>query len=320
MREIGGYLELENYHGSHYHEGVLRLNCGRGCLAYLIELRNISTIWLPDFLCDSVKGLCEREGVEVKEYRIGQDFLPVYDFSLESQDYLYLVDYYAQLTQNDIEAAKNVTENLVVDEVQGFFNASVEGVDTLYTCRKWFGVPDGAYLRLKDNLRLDHAIIQDKSCERMRFVLGRYESAASDYLLDSQNNNALFSGEPAKLMSKITSNLLAAVDYSGVIERRTLNWSYLNEAFSDVNELRISQPTGPFMYPLYLRDIDVGNMKRELASQGVYIPTLWPNVLEGCSRDSWSYKYAASILPLPVDQRYDERDMRYLVERVSGYL
>ena len=37
MKEIGGYIEFESYHGTLFHEGALGLNCGRNCLAYLIE-------------------------------------------------------------------------------------------------------------------------------------------------------------------------------------------------------------------------------------------------------------------------------------------
>ncbi|WP_148042329.1 hypothetical protein [Paraeggerthella hongkongensis] len=46
--EIGGYLELEDFGGRPYHEGAIALDSARSCLAYLIELRGISCIALPD--------------------------------------------------------------------------------------------------------------------------------------------------------------------------------------------------------------------------------------------------------------------------------
>ena len=95
--EIGGYLELERYAGSLYHDDAVALNCCRGCLAYVAELRGFSRIWVPDFMCDCVPALFGREGVEVSNYRIGPDLLPVYDFSVGASDWMLLCDYYGQL-------------------------------------------------------------------------------------------------------------------------------------------------------------------------------------------------------------------------------
>lgn len=41
MTEIGGYIELDDFHGSMLHEKAKHLNCGRNALAYLIESRKI---------------------------------------------------------------------------------------------------------------------------------------------------------------------------------------------------------------------------------------------------------------------------------------
>ncbi len=41
MKEYGGYIEFENYHGNMLHEGAISLNCGRNALAYLCEAKKI---------------------------------------------------------------------------------------------------------------------------------------------------------------------------------------------------------------------------------------------------------------------------------------
>ena len=41
MKEYGGYIELDTYSLPMLHEGAKALNCGRNCLAYLIEARGI---------------------------------------------------------------------------------------------------------------------------------------------------------------------------------------------------------------------------------------------------------------------------------------
>ena len=58
--------------------------------------------------------------------------------------------------------------------------------------------------------------------------------------------------------------------------------------------------------------------EKKLQKEKIYIPTLWPNVLEECPEDSLEYHYAADILPIPVDQRYGIEDMKYLVEVIRN--
>ena len=60
MKEIGGYFELDRYRLPMLHEEALALNCGRNCLSYLIEARNIKKILLPYFMCNVVSDTCKK--------------------------------------------------------------------------------------------------------------------------------------------------------------------------------------------------------------------------------------------------------------------
>ena len=315
MREIGGYFELERFGSSSYHPSALSLNCGRGCLAYLVELRSISVVWIPDYLCDSVSALMRREGAEVKTYQVGEDFRPRYGFKVDRGEWLLLVDYFGQLNDRDIEKAREVSQGcLIVDESHGFFRRAWQDADTIYTCRKWFGVADGAYLYTKDGKKLCSELPVDESHERMNFVMGRFERTASEFFAESKANNALFAYEPAKRMSHITANLLSAVDYESVATRRRENWSRLAEALGDENLLVLDESEVPFMYPLLLEGVDAGEVRKRLAQMKVYIPKLWPNVEVESDPSSIAFRYARDIILLPVDQRYSADDMEYLLQ------
>jgi len=308
VKEIGGYLEFERFHGSLYHDDAIRLNCGRNCLAYLIELREIKSIWLPDFLCESVKNVCSKMEVEVHTYSIGTDLQPVYDFHIDENEYLYLVDYYGQLNEGDVKVAKIMSNRrLIIDESHGFFRKPWESADSLYTCRKFFGVSDGAFLYTADGRSLEREILQDESHNRMDFVLGRYERPAGEFFAESKDNNKRFENEALSSMSFLTENLLRAIDYKDVSLHRERNFEYLHERLGERNLLELQLIAGPFMYPLLVENS--GDVREALAKEGIYIPTLWPNVLKTCREGSTAFNYAKNILPLPVDQRYGEEDM-----------
>ena len=121
-----------------------------------------------------------------------------------------------------------------------------------------------------------------------------------------------------KRMSKLTKNLLHGIDYEFVKQRRTENFKYLHGRLGKINQLKLKIPSGAFAYPLMLEN--AGEIRKQLIKQKIYIPVLWPNVLDECAVASWEYKLASDVLPLPVDQRYDLDDMEYIAETMSALL
>lgn len=66
------------------------------------------------------------------------------------------------------------------------YDDPISGIDTLYTCRKYFGVPDGGYLYT--NRHSDIILEQDESYNRMEFLMGRFEKSANEFYNDYRNN------------------------------------------------------------------------------------------------------------------------------------
>jgi hypothetical protein len=188
----------------------------------------------------------------------------------------------------------------------------LSGVDTLYTCRKFFGVADGAFLYTDS--KLDEELPLDESFERMHFLLGRFDRTASEFYSENVANNDLFETEPIKKMSKLTDNLLHAIDYSFVKERRTENFRLYAEKLGKINQLKLREVEGAFAYPLLVEN--GAEIRKKLQQQKIYIPTLWPNVVEEMQENSLEYGLAKDILPLPVDQRYGEEDMMEIINSI----
>lgn len=311
MKEIGGYIELDQHTGDIYHDRAVALNCGRAALEYLIQAKNIKKLYSPFFCCDSILQPCQRCGIEHEYYHIGSDFRPIFDRELDFGQWLYIVNYYGQLTNTELENYRKKYKRVIVDNAQAYFQMPLLGVDTIYTCRKFFGVSDGAFLYTDEKLS---GLEQDKSFERVHYILGRYERTASEFYAESAQNNESFQLEPLKRMSKLTDNLLRCIDYSKVKQCRTENFSYLHTQLNERNKLKLAIPDGAFMYPLY---VDNGSQVRKaLQSKKIYVPMLWPDVIENCNPDSLEYQYAENILPLPIDQRYSVHDMDYLTKVV----
>lgn len=315
IKEIGGYIELDRYNLPMIHSKAIALNCGRNCLLYLIRTKNIKKILLPIFLCDSVKDICLREKIEVRYYNIGKDFLPQ-NISLMKDEWLYVVNYYGQITDHIIVNLYDKYRNIILDQVQAFFQMPINNIDTIYSCRKFFGVPDGAFLYTET--LIGEELLKDESYQRMNFLLGRFERNASDYYKEYVENNRLFESEPIKYMSELTKNLLHGIDYDLVRNRRTENYLYLYKNLKNINLLKLQKVTGAFMYPLYIKRGEY--IRKQLLLKKIYIPTLWPEVIRNCQKDSLEYDMAQNILPLPCDQRYGREEMDYIIKSIIEIL
>lgn len=307
MREVGGYIELDSYHGRMLYDDGIKLNCGRKALEYIIKAKKIKKIMMPKFMCDSCDKVFRDNNVEVRYYSIGIDFKPII-VKRDEQEWLYLVNFYGQLTENDI---KSYGARIICDNAQAYFEKPIKGLDTLYTCRKFFGVADGAVLYTDKKISV---IPQDESYDRMKFLLGRYERTGSEFYQEYVNNNNYFENQEIKRMSKLTENLLHGIDYEFVKRRRTENFTYLNKKLSPINKLTLLIPEGAFMYPLY---IDEGaEIRKKLQEKKIYVPILWPSVLSLCNDIDLEYDMAKNILPLPVDQRYTVGDMKIIIQKI----
>lgn len=307
--EIGGYIEFEHYNRPMLHENAIKLNCGRNALAYLIEAKAIKRIVMPLFMCDSCDAVFKRYNVQVRYYSIGLDFKPK-GIQLEENEWLYVVNFYGQLSNEYLGSLKDKFSRLIVDNAQAYFQMPIHGVDTLYTCRKFFGVADGAILYT--NKQIERELSIDESFERMGFLLGRFERSASEFYSDYVKNNHIFNEEPIKIMSKLTENLLRGIDYEEVKQKRSKNFAYLHEKLKTVNKLQLACPEGAFMYPLYIEN--GAEIRKRLQEKKIFVPTLWPAVLKRCNEDQLEYDMAKDILPLSVDQRYTQIELEQIIK------
>lgn len=157
--------------------------------------------------------------------------------------WLYVINFYGQLREGEIKALKDKYDRVIVDNAQAYFSQPQPHIDTLYTCRKFFGVPDGAVLYTDVQIK-NEEFVQDESYERMQFLLGRYECGAHKFYSNFLQNENHFINEPIKKMSVLTRNLLRVLDYKKIFQKRTKNFMILNHELSKLNGLKLRNPQG----------------------------------------------------------------------------
>ena len=310
MNAIGGYFELELKSGEHYHKGALYLNSARNCFEYVLRSRNYAKVYIPYYTCEVLLEPVQKADIHYEFYSINEKLEPV-DLPLLAGNEAFLYTNYFGLKQQCVERlAQHYGSQLIVDNAQAFYANPLKGIDTFYSARKFFGVPDGAYLYTDKLLQQEYE--QDYSYERMAHLLKRIDCGAEAGYSDFRKNDDALCHQAIKKMSKLTAAILSNIDHAEARKQRSENFQMLDRALGHTNHLHfvLNDDCVPMVYP-YLTNED--ELKQKLIENKIFVATYWPNVMDWCKEKTWEYQLAHRTCFLPVDQRYGNEDMNKIL-------
>jgi len=315
-KPLGGYIELQLPDGVEYYPNLIKLNTARNCLEYIIRIKGYTLIYIPYYTCDVILDTVKNLGIAYQFYHVDVQLDPVFDFSIGPNECFLYTNYFG-LKENTVKALKEKIGNLIVDNAQAFFSFALPGVDTFYSCRKFFGVPDGAYLQLNSQDRL--TLASDVSVSRFSHLIKRIDLGAEGGYSDFIANNVDLEDNEIKNMSALSQRMMKSIDYAACQEARNDNFNHLHRSLSSYNELTIdpNSVNGPMAYPLL---VPHHGLKTRLIAEKIFVPTYWPNVFDWVSSDSDEFYLAEHLLALPIDHRYDRDDMNRIVDILKELL
>lgn len=311
MEPIGGYFSLELPKHEEYHKNAIRLNTGRNCLEYILRCRKYNKVYIPYYTCDVVLEPFQKLDITYEFYHINIHLEISKDIRLKEDEALLYTNYYG-LKQRYVEhLAEQYGQQLIVDNTQAFYDKPANGIDTFYTCRKFFGVPDGAYLYT--DKQLDIELEEDESYERCTSLLKRIDLGPEAGYGNFREISKSLVGQPIKKMSKLTHRMMQGIDYTEVALQRKTNYIQLQKTLNNSNclNLTLEDDAVPMVYP-YM--ISAQNLREQLIANKIFIAHYWPNVLEWCGKSDWEYGLAENLVCLPIDQRYGDKEMNRIIE------
>lgn len=310
VKTIGGYFQLTLAQGKEYYPDLIKLNTSRNALEYILIIKGYTKIYLPYFTCEVLLEPLTRLNIPYRFYNINKALEPIVDFEIGPTECLLYTNYFG-LKQDTVKRLKETVKNLIIDNAQAFFSKPLPGTDTFYSCRKFFGVPDGAYLQINTDDRL--ILEKDRSANRLGHLTRSIDYGIEYSYRDFIENEEELKDNDIKTMSSLTQTLLAGINYRESKNKRIENFKFLNDNLFLVNELAFVFPedVAAMVYPLLLSKKGV---KAKLIEKKIFVPTYWPNVLKWTTSRTLEYNLAKNVVYLPVDQRYDVNDMAYMVD------
>lgn len=321
MTGIGGYFELADRDEQHEFpiKGAL-LNTGRNALEYIIRsIPRVQLVYLPLFTCEVVLEPLKKLHIPYQFYHITNKFEIEEDIKLQEDEYLIANNYFGLKDAYIKNLADKYGTNLIVDNAQALFMPAIPNIKAFYSTRKYVGVADGGVavgVDEKPSFCLDYEDTSDHD----NHLLIRRERGAEAGFKEYQQNEGKLDNQPIRQMSASTRDILAHVDYEKIIARRKANYEYLHYALGEKNQLQL--PTldtfaCPMVYP-YVGRID-SSLRNHLIQNKVYVARYWPNVLNWSTPSMLEYELAERLLPLPIDQRYGEKNMDTIINKMNRY-
>lgn len=313
MKPIGGYFELELERGEHYHKSALKLNTARNCFEYVLRAKNYKKVYIPYYTCAVMLEPIERLNIEFEFYNIDEELNPLFSKSLQNQEALLYTNYFG-LKQKTVEMlASKYKNNLIVDNVQAFFEKPLKGIDTFYSARKFLGVSDGAYLYT--NSYLVEVFEEDKSYNRVSHLINRIECSAEEAYSEFVRNDNSLIGNPIRRMSKLTEAILKSINYQNIKLKRINNYDILEQHLKKLNLLKLNllDQSVPMVYPFISSD---KSLRKKLIANKIYVATYWKNVLNWTCHNQLEHNLVEQLIPLPIDQRYSRKDMLKIVAQI----
>jgi len=321
--EIGGYfgLELPDY-GNPFPDS-LKFQSSRAALRAVLEATAIKKIILPVYICESVAQAAIDSGVVVERYRLDDSLYPEYlPNPIPKESVLLYVNYFGLCGRNVERISKTAPKKqLIIDNSQALFSKPTDALATIYSIRKFIGVPDGGML-VSNGVSINIPEDEDTgSITRMRHILLRIAySACTGFPSYIESEKTLVNTKPLK-MSRLTKRLLSSIDLGAVKERRKENFKELSLHLDKFNKFKwdIDADVVPLCYPL-LVEKNVDELKEELIDKGIFIPTYWPDIKLKDTYDSLEYRLSNCCLFVPCDQRYTTSQMKELAIVISAGL
>ncbi|MCU7795560.1 MAG: hypothetical protein KZQ75_00375 [Candidatus Thiodiazotropha sp. (ex Myrtea spinifera)] len=313
---IGGYFELDlPYFDVTYLRTAYRYQSARAAFCAILRSQRPKKVWVPKYICNAMLLPLKQEGIEYGWYDLDEGLNIESNLNPKENEWILYVNYFGICDRNVKRILKLFPAcQIILDYSQAYFSPPIKEVlATVYSPRKFFGVPDGGLLFTDSSITLpdEH---DENSIGRMLHLLKRLseepEVGFSDY---QASETSLEICSPLK-MSKLTERLLMAIDYDHNRKKRNNNFLFLHEHLKDTNLFNLGnfEHQSPLCYP-YLSNNT--KLRENLLSKRIFLPTYWNDAVERLD-PNWGNMMVERLLPIPIDHRYGKFEMEHIVKLI----
>lgn len=316
---IGGYFSWEFPPMKEFtlHENAVFVNSCRHALEYVLKnIKYVSKIYIPYYTCDAVLEIIRKIGISYSFYIINEN-LEIGDFVvLKDNEYILYTNYFGIKDLYVKEIAEHYGSHVIIDNAQALYCPPIAEYQ-IYSPRKFMGIPDGG-LAITSIEKNNFMLPKSFSFDKCKHLLKRIELDPSEGYQNFKDVSRAISSEPLSQMSDISYCILHSVDFDVIKNVRIHNFERLHNALGSINMFsvpNINTFSCPMIYPFRTSNL---KLRERLINNQIFVATYWPNVLKWCiSEKQLEYILVNEIIPLPIDQRYNDKDMDRIINTIK---
>ena len=332
MKEIGSIFPLyDNCQGSGTHNNVMS---GRKLFSfcreaiYLIakkEMANGKKAMLPKYTCDTVITPFLELGYDYQFFPVCKDLtidIPKAKeiFSAHQPNLIVVHPYFGMdLTKQEQDMLEEMQKSgceIILDLTQCLFSTMRLPFIKYYvgSIRKWFAIPDGAFLETSDEMGIfdaenEEIVSLQTKAMKLRgeyFQTGDTNVKEESVRLSHEVESLMTRPITPHAMASTSKDILALEDADAQQKVRIENYKRLYEGLKDVKDIELIADisrltTAPLFFPF--RVVDISVMQKKLAKKAVYARLIWEK--------------EDRILTITVDQRYNLSDMDRVIAAIK---
>ncbi|MBK7382268.1 MAG: hypothetical protein IPI81_02875 [Flavobacteriales bacterium] len=212
----------------------------------LSELKPV-LVHVPYYTCNATLEPFKQLNVSTQFYALNEALEPISLPQLGSDEYFLWTNYFGLCGDLTERLKHHFGDRLIIDDTHDFFHGIHYAHWSFTSARKYFGVPDGAYLFAPYSIDLnaprftaismDHGMLRSMGFQQEAYAAyQRYEASL-----------------PCAIhrMSSVSEGLLRGVDMASTKARRRLNFEFLAESLGHFDSLKLTlaPKAVPFCYP-----------------------------------------------------------------------
>lgn len=318
-------------------------NTGRSAIeAFLHTCKNIKRVWVPSFICSSVIEAIARAGKEIIYYPIDRYLLPDIEFlsgcEVRNGDVIYVMHYFGIAIQQEfIDIMKSlrsrgilIFEDITMSLLSKKGNDFAFGDIVLGSIRKWYGIPDGAFIasmdRLpdikKENAAYDYTLYYFTAQIMKSLYLSDSKKYDKERFLSFSNKGieSLFSDYTIREMSEISYRVLGSINWEEISIKRHNNYDLLYALLKDIPKIKILGSCSDKIVPIgmFILTDDRDGLLKHLISKGIYCNVHWREN-EATEQFPDTLYLSRHCLTIPCDHRYGEDHMNYIQQVIKQF-
>jgi hypothetical protein len=273
---------------------------GRSSFDIIINFIKPKKIYLPYYACKDLLKVLKLNKIKYQYYSIDNSFKPKKKVILKRNEYVLLINYFG------IENIKTSKKNYIYDLSLSFFN-STNKLDLFFnSARKFIYTSCGSFLSLK---KFNKQIYSEKF-KNENIIPKNYKQ----FKYNEKKQNIITKLFPNKYLDKH----LIYQDLKKIKNIRKRNYSFFHKRLKNINILKLKKKAhGPLYFPLLLNNGE--QVRKALNKIKIYTPILWKNLRKN-KQFSFEYCLAKNCIFLPIDQRYNIKDMNYIYTNLMKIL